>query len=482
MGIKDFFIGDNMAKLEYLEEERKKIWAKIVEIESDLQKKTADYENEAKQSSKMASEFRNRSEASQQAALGYLATIKTAYDEINGYIESAKSLNSTISEIETNCTNKLESTKSSYDEIVSLETTIREKIANLEEIFTDHPNLNNEIEQLENIFAEGEDLQSKINTLHKSSLTRKKEIDQLYYDILGYTEKDEHGEETHVEGVKDTLESSFEKIEQNIVDFGKELDEFKENKKNEVINFIATWTNKIEAINKKITELLPNALTAGLSHAYSVKKEAEEAERNRHSNSFHKSILFLVVISLIPFVVNIVLWIQGKGLEQLILDMPRLVLAIMPLYIPLLWLAYTANKKSNLSKRLAEEYTHKEVLSKTFEGLSRQISEIDDQEISSELRVKLIYNILNVSSENPGKLITDYNKADHPLIDALDKSVQLATAVDKLSGIPGFSKISRMIEKKSKQILEEKTSKAEQGLSSLEKDDEVIEKENDETV
>jgi uncharacterized coiled-coil DUF342 family protein len=128
MGIKDFFIGDDMAKLDYLEEERKKIWAKIVEIESDLQKKTADYENEAKQSSKKASEFRNRSEASQQAALEYLTTIKTAYDEINGYIESAKSLNSTISEIKTNCTNNLETTKSSYDEIVTLETTIREKV------------------------------------------------------------------------------------------------------------------------------------------------------------------------------------------------------------------------------------------------------------------------------------------------------------------------------------------------------------------
>jgi len=82
---------------------------------------------------------------------------------------------------------------------------------------------------------------------------------------------------------------------------------------------------------------------------------------------------------------------------------------------------------------------------------------------------------LNVSSENPGKLITDYNKADHPLIDALDKSVQLATAVDKVSGIPGFSKVSKMIDKKSKQIIDKKALKAEQGLSSLEKDNENLE-------
>ena len=108
-----------------------------------------------------------------------------------------------------------------------------------------------------------------------------------------------------------------------------------------------------------------------------------------------------------------------------------MVSAILPLYLPLLWFAYVANKNLNLSKRLIEEYTHKEVLSKTFEGLSNQISEIENEDISSELKIKLIHNILEVSSENPGKLITDYNKADHPLFDALEKSVQLANAVEQ---------------------------------------------------
>lgn len=139
----------------------------------------------------------------------------------------------------------------------------------------------------------------------------------------------------------------------------------------------------------------------------------------------------------------------------------------MPIYLPLFWLAYTSNKKTNLSKRLVEEYSHKEVLSKTVEGLSRQIDEIDNEDISSELRIKLIYNILSASSENPGKLITDYNKADHPIIDAMDKSAQLATAVDKLSGIPGLSKVSKMMDARARHILKEKSLKVEEGLATL---------------
>ncbi len=141
-----------------------------------------------------------------------------------------------------------------------------------------------------------------------------------------------------------------------------------------------------------------------------------------------------------------------------------------PLYIPVLWLAYSANKSLKLSKRLIEEYTHKEVLSKTFEGLSQQIENIEDKDISSDLRTKLLYNIIEVNSENPGKLITDYNKSDHPLMDALDKSFKLANAVDKLSEIPGLSKLAAVLDKKSKRIIKEKQEKTNEGLDVLSKD------------
>jgi hypothetical protein len=74
---------------------------------------------------------------------------------------------------------------------------------------------------------------------------------------------------------------------------------------------------------------------------------------------------------------------------------------------------------------------------------------------------------LEVNSENPGKLITDYNKSDHPLMDALDKSVKLGNAVEKLVNIPGLSKLAPILEKKAKQILKDKKEKANDGLDTL---------------
>ena len=121
----------------------------------------------------------------------------------------------------------------------------------------------------------------------------------------------------------------------------------------------------------------------------------------------------------------------------------------------------------NLSNRLIEEYTHKEVLSKTFEGLSKQINNLENDSIAKELRVKLLYNVLEVSSENPGKLISDYAKSDHPFEEALDKSVKLASAVHKLSDIPGFGKIVAVLDKKAKETMKDGIKKAADGMEAL---------------
>ena len=129
-------------------------------------------------------------------------------------------------------------------------------------------------------------------------------------------------------------------------------------------------------------------------------------------------------------------------------------------------MAYSANKRINLSKRLIEEYTHKAVLGKTFSGLSNQIDLLPQQsEVKEELRNQLLFNILQVSAENPGKLISNYNKSDHPLMDALENSAKLSDAVDSLSRIPGFASLAKKLGEKTEDLLETQRRKVEAGLS-----------------
>lgn len=148
--------------------------------------------------------------------------------------------------------------------------------------------------------------------------------------------------------------------------------------------------------------------------------------------------------------------------------MPRLVLAIIPIYIPALWLTYSSSKKINLSKRLIEEYAHKEVLSKTYEGLSTQITSIDDDKQSEELRYRLLSTLLQVVSENPGKLISNYETFDHPIMEALEQSYKFQLEVDKLEEIPGMGKFAAILERKSKKKLSEKEKMIDTALENVE--------------
>jgi hypothetical protein len=188
-----------------------------------------------------------------------------------------------------------------------------------------------------------------------------------------------------------------------------------------------------------------------------------------HEKSFRYAIFGLIGVSLIPFSIGAYQIVHGVLLTEVLRDIPQMVISIFPLYFPVLWLAYSANKRLNLSKRLIEEYTHKAVLGKTFSGLSHQIESLSDGgEVKNELRTRLLFNVLQVSAENPGKLITDYNKTDHPLMEVLEKSATLSESVETLLKIPGFGAIAKMLSDKRDNLLKEQETKIQSGMAANE--------------
>jgi hypothetical protein len=67
----------------------------------------------------------------------------------------------------------------------------------------------------------------------------------------------------------------------------------------------------------------------------------------------------------------------------------------------------------------------------TLEGLFNQIKNVDDPEISEELRIKLLNNFLNVTNENPGKLILNYQKSDNPILNFFDRDKKKGKTVSE---------------------------------------------------
>jgi hypothetical protein len=358
---------------------------------------------------------------------------------------------------------------------------ITSNYATIKLALTESALLPEQIETIKKLLETSKKTSENIESLLTHSMKRKSEIDELHAEILGVEIKSTDGTSERVDGLIDELKTAYDGVANQAVELNEKIqnltltitEKHEKQLKSDNENFeqlVLDSKNRISEIDKQITGLLPGAMAEGLSAAYEKKKEDEIVSQEKYESSFALAIFLMVTVSLIPFSVDIYLlgW-KGSDLVQVIKDTPSLIISILPLYFPVLWFAYSSNKKLNLSKRLIEEYTHKAVLGKTFSGLSNQIESLPrDNLVRDELRTRLLFNLLQVSSENPGKLITDYNKSDHPLMDALENSAKLSDSMEALSKIPGFSAISRKLSETADRILKAENQKVENGLAAQE--------------
>jgi len=424
------FDGKNSKKIEYLEKERKKLWERLLELEKQVAEKPSDIEREAKQASKKAAEYRNRTE-----------------DRLN----QANEIHLKLTNIETEIDEKLIDIKSKHsksveisDELLENSTSLSNLVTRISEVLEEHPDIEQEIGQLYTLINKIEENSSKANTIYKGILSKKIEIDELHREILGYDDEDEDGEIITVEGLKKELETSYNNLTVTAGNLEEKLESIKNTSKIQFDNFIknnqddldkikSNSKSEYDKINNQIESLLPNALTAGLSSAFVTKKGEEEKLYKEYKKSFNNGILYISLSALLPIGISIFYLLSGATLTDTIERAPKIMLAFLPLYIPLIWITISANKKVNLSKRLIEEYSHKQVLSMTIEGLSKQIENIEDADMSEELRIKLLNSFLNVTSENPGKLILNYQKSDNPILNFFDRDKKKnKTIVDTL--------------------------------------------------
>lgn len=453
-----------MVDINYLEDERKKLWEKVVEQDKqieDLKKiittniKAISDEIKAvtlplpqdikdvKQASKEAAFYKNRAKDRKDEIDGFFTAVENNLAEMkkvtDDNLESKKSINAKFKTIEANEKKLItiqENLSNTNTELQPLITNIKNSTNILSEITT----LRNSVKEKQN---EVLTTQKQIESLYELSSKQKAEISKIRNQITGYTNKNtETGEETKIDGLKQELEKTFDELQTSFASTCEEIQTYKEDKNVEIENFITDMKKKYDELVTQIESLLPRAMTAGLSSAYQAKRESEELEMKSAYGAFKTSIKWMVGISLVPISLTCYMFFGlNYDIQTIINDTPKIMTAVLALYAPVFWLAYSANKRMNLSKRLIEEYTYKEALSKTFEGLSKQIENIEDEKIAKDLKAKLLYSVVSMNSENPGKLIKGYNKPDHPIMDIVNNSVKLTESIQNLSQMPFIGRI-----------------------------------------
>ncbi|WP_215408590.1 hypothetical protein [Janthinobacterium sp. JC611] len=452
-------------------------------LRNDIDLKVTDSEETAKNSAASAVEaeervielelqFKSELEGLQQISIVAKAEVDKITAECERIVNSNKELHSSI-EKTTELFDGMLEVKSEVD---SAKSNIHSNIEVINDALKKSEVLPEAVEKVEELLNSASDLSSKIGDLLSHSASKKGEIDDLRDKILG-KEIVVDGANVHVDGIKDKLEKSYMEIDskienldggiQDIIDSIKSSHDQQLSKHTE--NFetlVSNSKNRIVEIDTQLKDLLPGAMAAGLSAAYAKKKDDETESLVKSEEKFQTAIRNMIFISAIPFAVDVYLLFWEKiGIIKVIQDTPNLLIAILPLYLPAVWIAISLNKKINLSKRLIEEYTHKEVLGKTFSGISTQIETLKaDVSIKEELRTQLLFNLLHVSAENPGKLITDYNKSDHPLLSVLENSKKLTDSMEALSKIPGLGRISKILAERAEKKVEENAMDVAKGL------------------
>jgi len=152
-----------MIDLEYLESERKKLWSKLLEIESDLKKKTSEYESEAKQSSRKASEYKNKCELTKNEALTILEKLNLLSAEIDKSIVF----------------NQINAIKEFESSIETRKSALDANIASLETLFEDYDEYSESINNLENLVTTSESSATKIDAAFLQLTSRKKSTNSI---------------------------------------------------------------------------------------------------------------------------------------------------------------------------------------------------------------------------------------------------------------------------------------------------------------
>lgn len=243
-----------------------------------------------------------------------------------------------------------------------------------------------------------DDISAQLNTAQENS----NNIESLKQAIQNTT--------TEIESIKGTAETNFQTIQ--------ELSQKSSEISKTISNQEATLEQlsiKAQELKQTIEDLLPGATSAGLASAFKDRKESFKVPKILWGSVFVLSVISLFLVA----------YLDPISFEKTTLNFETIfqhVFVKLPFVIPVVWLAIYAGRRHSQALRLEEDYAHKEVLSKSFEGYKNQLIEIEVDLDKKQSTLNLIDKTLEALSLHPGRIyqgkhedITPFNSVTNAL-------------------------------------------------------------------
>ncbi len=252
--------------------------------------------------------------------------------------------------------------------------------------------------------SENESIKQQIHDLNQEMLANQAKMQAFIRDYITgsvSTTKSEAGVEKEVKNPskKELIDELHKSFKGHI-----------ESEKAKIAEYIETFDNYKSAKQAEIEGLLKSATNASLASAFENFRSETEGLKKKSESYFFYSIIALVIAIILPYVPCFKDWMFTS--DNVYIELLRRVLFTGPF----VWLAYYQAKKTNQYFRLEQEYAHKAVVSRSFEGYKSQVLELyKDNPASQEMLQKLLGGSIDTIAKNPAEVLDNVKESSHPL-------------------------------------------------------------------
>ncbi len=310
--------------------------------------------------------------------------------------------------------------------------------------------------QVDNVYEKIQEFNEKI----EESTNKQDELNQYYIEIFGALNEETQTREDGFQQEVETLQLQIQKVEK----FFENIDDL-EQRKNNTYNTIQELNEKIEestnkqdelnkyyirifgslnertrtregglkqeiemrregldtykkeqedvikTLKKKIHRLMSSAVSVGLAKSFADEKKKFKEEVEKHSKYFTWCIASLVLLGVGKFLYD-VFW--NKTIDVFTISNVLVsFLSTLPLFAPLLWLAYSFAKRRNAYAMLYQEYMHKEAFANSYSSYKQQIEDLQDNDTT--LLNELLEKAIRIIARNPTHVLTKKHSSDLPI-------------------------------------------------------------------
>ena len=322
------------------------------------------------------------------------------------------------------------------------EDSFKSKLAKLDEAYTkilDDEGYLKKIEDANKASTEYRDeiLEYKVRLLDGDSENKsiKQQIHDLNQEMLANQAKMQNFITEYITGGTVTttkteagLEEVKTKSKKELVDeLHKSFEEHVATENAKIAEYIEEFDKYKTAKQAEIEGLLKSATNASLASAFETFRTQTEKLKVKSERYFLSSIILLVFAIILPYVPYSKEWMFTS--DNVYIELLRRVLFTGPF----VWLAYYQAKKSNQYFRLEQEYAHKAVVSRSFEGYKSQVLELyKDNPASQEMLTKLLGGSIDTIAKNPAEVLDNAKSSSHPLEDIKENLSGLFEPLSKL--------------------------------------------------